>query len=206
MNQRPIFQSVSQAIHFAFLMLEFESSPETIMSKLIRKRLQELGEWDEVRPEDKTVNFGNLSPLEIRGQAAMIRLSVEALLPGPESWALKARYGQTKVTRGKEGEKRVSFPEDRIRAIKALCAYLSPQFDSIGSEALSYLVARAVAECDELRPSFRDIAEHTGANHETLRRKFKDIRHKVLELQNMGMDRLEPVFRADGLIPDFAEV
>lgn len=204
MSGPAMFRSVSQALHFAWLMIEFEASPDSVMAKMIRRRLEELGKFE--GKEISSVDLSGLSALEVRGQCAMIRLAVEALLPGPEGWAIKAKYGQTKVTRDAEGKKTVRFPGERLAAMRSLCAYFAPQFSGMSLEALSYLIARAVAECDELRPSFRAIEEETGINHETLRRKYRDVANRIRVLLDMGVSRLEPIFVREGIVPEGAEV
>lgn len=78
MNQA-MFRSTSQALHFSYMIQAYEVSVENIMSKAIRAIMKELGIWNEGDPS--TVDFSGLSPLEIRGQCAMIRAIVRDRLP-----------------------------------------------------------------------------------------------------------------------------
>lgn len=198
---RAIFRSVSQAIHFAWIIKAYEASPDGIMAKLLRMKMLELGLADGSR-EPSSVNFGGLTALEVRGQCAMVRSAVTTTLPGPESWAVVSRFGQTVSSRQPNGNGTLSFSAERVDAIMALADYLHPTISCISRRGVMWLIARAVGECEELRPSFRKIEEETGDNRETLRVKFKDVRDRVFLLVNLGLSRLEPRFKQDGLVED----
>lgn len=192
-----IFRSASQAVHFSYVILAYEASPDSIMAKLIRQHMQETGQ-ETYTPS--AIDFGGLSRFEVRGQAAMIRSMVEYRLQRPESFALRARYGLTRIRQLAGGGKAFEFSSDRRLCILELADLLSPQFD-LHADLLLVLITRAVAEIEQLRPSLRGIADSFGVNHVTLSRKFKVLQNRLRDLEYTGLDQLTPHFQAEGIVP-----
>lgn len=87
----PIFTSVEQALFVAFLMESLPATQKSQMQALIERAMEEAGV---IKARERgTVNFAGLSPLEIRGQCAMIRGAVTHHLPDPERDSVLAKYG-----------------------------------------------------------------------------------------------------------------
>lgn len=192
-----IFKSVHQALAFSFLIQAHETSPENIMSVAIRRQLQAMGQWGDAV---KTIDFGGLSPLEIRAQAAMVRLAVDSHLPKPEACAIRARYGLSIPFIDPDGTRSMRFTQDRIEAVRALVRWLAPNFRETPRAALAFLVARHVGECKGVRPTLQQIADSFGSSPATLHRAGKKISDRLRELENMGIARLEAPFAEHGLI------
>lgn len=192
----PIFRSTSQALHFAYLIEAYDVSIESVMSKTLRRTMMELGIWNTGEPS--SVNFGGLSALEVRAQCAMIRSAVRSRLPGPESWAVEARYGINEIVT-ENGQRRVVFKRYRYDAILRLADWLRPSFPATNPMAVDILVARAVDKrvCDV---TYRDMAERMGASKDTWARALNRIRERLRELENMAIDRLEPDFVRECLV------
>ncbi|HEY8355032.1 MAG TPA: hypothetical protein VIK69_08465 [Methylophilaceae bacterium] len=201
MIQDAIFRSTSQALHFAYLIQAYEVGAESVMSKVIRRMLETLGIMDGTH-EPSTVSFGGLSPLEIRGQCALIRLSVETCLPPPEAWAIKARYGITKIIERKGEPRAYAFAEYRISAMRSLADYLAPSFPSVPRQAIMWLIAKSCGENPATRPSFRDIEELTGGSKSELHRVYPLVKERIRVLENLGTDRLTPIFAREGIVPE----
>ncbi len=117
-----IFRSVSQAVHFAYLIQAFEVHAESQMATTLRRMMQEqlileiaklqhaLARTDapakrrqlqlklqalideQGQGAGSTIDIGDLNRLEVRGQCALIRAAVRDHLPSPEKFAIEARY------------------------------------------------------------------------------------------------------------------
>lgn len=197
-----IFKSTSQAIHFSYLIEAYEPGAESAMGKIIRKRMQELG-LENNDGVESTVDFDGLNALEVRGQAAMIRGAINTKLTHAESWAVKAKYGLTRVTERKGLKKSYSFTSERIDAMRNLSAYIAPAFASHGlaERSVLWLVAKACGEIEAVRPSFRDIEELTGASKSQLCRVYPDVKKMLRGLEQRAVDRLTPLFKKEGIVP-----
>lgn len=191
-----IFRSTSQALHFAYLIQAYEVSVESIMSATIRRLMMDCGIW---RDEPSTVNFGGLNALEVRAQCAMIRAAVRSRLPGPEAWAVQARYGINEIVTEDGSGRRAVFSRERYDAILRLGDWLAPSFPGINPLAVDLLVARAV-DRRVADVTFRQMAEQFGASKNTWNRALHDIRKRLEGLEKMAIGRLDPGFVAEGLV------
>lgn len=199
MNQA-MFRSTSQALHFSYMIQAYEVSVENIMSKAIRAIMKELGIWNEGDPS--TVDFSGLSPLEIRGQCAMIRAIVRDRLPGPEAWAIQARYGVNEIAMI-DGKKRFVFSRERYEAIMNLGNWMAPSFPNFNPLAVDILVAKVVGAVNKKQSggiTFREMAGQFGSSKDTWSRALSDVNQRIHELENRAIDTLTPEFERDGVI------
>lgn len=199
MNQA-MFRSTSQALHFAFMIQAYEVSVENIMSKAIRAIMKELGIWNEGDPS--TVDFSGLSPLEIRGQCAMIRAIVRDRLPGPEAWAIQARYGVNEIAMI-DGKKQFVFSRERYEAIMNLGNWMAPSFPNFNPLAVDILVAKAVGAVNKKQSggiTFREMAEQFGLSHGTYHHAMKRVSERLIALESRAVDTLTPEFERDGVV------
>jgi hypothetical protein len=195
MDEKPIFRTTSQALHFAYIMDAYESSVESVMAKAIRHRMKESGIWDTGVPS--TVDFGGLNALEVRGQCAMIRAAVNSRLPRHEAWAVQATYGICDTI--KEGEKEILvFTNERQGAIRKLSKWMVPSLRDLNSRAVYTLVGRAVDR--RCSVTLREMSGKYGLSQSTLFRSLNDVRHRIDTLVDMAIGRLTPVFIVDGLV------
>jgi len=99
----PIFRSVDQALHVAFLMDILPVRERSQMGRIIERMMVEAG-VTAGRSESGSVNFGGLSPLDVRGQCAMIRAAVKDHLAQHQACSVWARWGhQTTKAEGVRG-------------------------------------------------------------------------------------------------------
>lgn len=203
MTTNPIFQSTSQAIHFSFLIEAYEPGAESAMGKILRRHLEELGMSTGER-EPSSIDFGGLSALEVRGQAAMIRSAINTNLTQQEAWAIKAKYCLTR-TIDKYGHPRVYvFTPERIDAMRNIARHIAPLFSSVPAGAVIWLVAKACGEIEAVRPSFRDIEEQAGGSKSELCRVYPQVKKLLKGLEDAAIDRLTPLFQREGIVPDYA--
>lgn len=198
----PIFKSTSQAIHFSYLIEAYEIGSESTTGKMMRKHLEEMGLATGER-EESTIDFGGLSALEIRGQAAMIRSSVSTNLKGAEGWAIKAKFGTTKTIERSGSPKSYVFAVERIDAMRKLANYLTPMFmqQSVSEQSILWLVARACGEVEAVRPTFRDIEELGFGSKSQLCRVYPQLKKMITGLETRAIDQLTPLFKREGIVP-----
>lgn len=197
-----IFQSTTQAIHFAYVIQAYEASAESQMGKIIRRMLLEQGVIDGTRQES-SVKFDGLSALEIRGQCAMIRAAIDIHLSDSEAAALKAKYGMTNI-RDIGGQRIYTFSDERSAAMKVLCDVFSPAHSSLPVASVMCLIARVCAEQKAVRPTFQQIQDSAGGSLGTLHKAYRQIRERLKHLEYAAVDKLQPVFEAEGLVPELA--
>lgn len=193
----PIFGSVTQALHFSYLIEAYEVSPESIMAKVLKRMMKDLAIWDESTAS--TVDFGGLNPLEVRAQCAMIRAAVRNHLLQPEMWALQARYGLTHVS-DEHGTKRFWYSPERIAAIRSLADLLRPAHENVPFMAMDLLVVKHFSERAEHRASFREMEVAWGTSRMTFSRAFHQIQTRLQALENEGIATLRPIFEDHGVI------
>ena len=200
MNTRPIFQTTQQAIFFSYMLSNLPARDGGTLGRILDKmKLEATGMLEE--REISSVSFAGLNEMEVRGQCAMVRAAVENLLPPPESWAIRSRYGVAFIDRNAERKVvSASFGPDRTRSMRNLAKYLAPSFDAVNSDAMLLLIARTCGECDELRPTFRQIEAEAGTPKSTAERAEKKVKQRTRVLVNLGIDRLTPLFERDGLV------
>jgi hypothetical protein len=191
-----IFRSTSQALHFAYIIQAYEVSAESVMAKAVRRLMKESGVWDTGEPS--SIDFDGLSSLEVRAQCAMIRAAVRDHLPGPERWAIQARYGINEIVT-KDGNKKAVFSRERYDAILNLSKWLAPSFKNFSLFAVDLLIARAV-DRRVCNTTPREMAERFGISRDTFIRALHDTKKRLYVLEGAGIDRLTPIFAADGLV------
>jgi hypothetical protein len=191
-----IFRSTAQALHFAYIIQAYEVSAESVMAKAVRRLMKESGVWNTGEPS--SIDFDGLNSLEVRAQCAMIRAAVRDHLPGPERWAIQARYGINEIAT-MDGERKAVFSRERYDAILNLSKWLAPSFKNFSLFAVDLLVARAVSRrvCSI---SLREMAEKFRLSKDTFGRALHDVKRRLYVLEGAGIDRLTPIFTADGVV------
>lgn len=189
----PIFQSASQAIHFAFLMEAYPPAPESQMAKVMRRLIQSMG-----ITRSSTIDLGGLSPLEIQAQCAMIRAAVKTHLRSPESWVLQARYGINESDM-EDGKPVLSFSLQRFRAIGALAKYLMVDYEGM-TELSMYLVIARIMDNRVHKTTARKLADDFGKSHSFFIRLEKDLAIRLVKLERIAISNIEPIFIRHGVI------
>lgn len=191
-----VFRSVHQALHIAFLMEALPPMQKGSTQLFIEDLLRQNFMLEEVPEADRTFRTRGLSPIEIRGQCAMVRATVQDHLTNPERHAVWARFGQ-QVTRtkaqGVDGLAEYLTPLSGTRAnvVKVLCwAIYTPR---------STMRDRETGRTKEW--SLRDIEKQYGVPRSTLGEAQKRVRHHAEALEKIALARLHDLYSRKGLVP-----
>jgi hypothetical protein len=182
-----IFRSVSQALHVSFLMATLPVTQKSNTQALVERLMEDAGVRKEVH-RDGTLNFAGLSPMEVRGQCAMVRGAVDHHCQPLERAAIHAWFMPT-VTAAKN---------DAILALREHCA---PTFTIEGSSPRAVVLwhihsqGRARDVCTE-----RAIASEFVLSQSTVHRNIVAVSKVCTLLRRRGMDALEGMFLRDGVI------
>ena len=183
-----IFRDTGQALHVAFLVETLPPSQRSFMQAMIEAHMKACGIWDEAKPTNRTINFGAMSPLEIRGQCAMVRAAVDHHTSPPEAMAIKAHYGQQKT---------------KAVGVAGLVEYLLPLLRS-GKRDAALALAWGLYGSQRQRQalSVRAIAEEYGMSKDAAWREQKTIREAGQGLFVRGVSSIDSMFRSSGVVVD----
>lgn len=187
MTDEPIFTSVGQALHVSFLMAILPPTQRVSTQVLIDSIREQLGKT-EARIAS-TINLGGMSPLEFRGQCAMITAAAHHHLAAPEYAAVRARFGHQRT---------------KAEGVQDLAEYVQP-----ASGVTNGLAVRAVVWSQYHRGSqraadrwsLRAIERETGVSVHALRRCVEVVRHTGQALEARAEDRLSGLFQRTGVVP-----
>lgn len=188
MTDEPVFQNVAQALHVSFLMAILPVTQKVSTQILIESIRQQLGKT-EARIAS-TINMGGMSPLEFRGQCAMVTAAAHHHLTAPEHAAIRCRYGHQMT---------------KAQGVMALAEYLQARCGIKHDWALRALVwshyhhgSQRAAD----RFSLRQIEAETGVPKSTLADAVKHVRDAAAGLEQRAEGRLEVLFARTGLTPE----
>lgn len=190
--EQSMFMDAGQAIQFAFLMEQYESSPECMTWQAIRKVLQMLGHrkrLDEMIGRTGTVNFKGLQPLEIRGQCQMIRSAIEHRLHPAEAAVLIAQHTYD--------------PLAKAKAITYLSEWVFPAAAGTNGGqrlAFDFFVLRCFPSRKMEAGERADIAERLGLKPKSSAAYVRTARRRIKELIERADKRMQEVFEEGGLI------
>lgn len=181
-----VFRSVEQALHVSYLMEVLPVSQRSFMQALLESYMKACGIWEAPKAHERTINFGGLSPLEIRGQCAMVRGVVDHHLAVSEASAVRAYYGHTTT---------------KADGVRNLCRYAAPMLTTTHAMAVLAL-GWGVFGTEKQREglSLREVADYYGLAKSTAQRDQQTIRRVGREMLGRAVERLEGRFRASGLI------
>lgn len=186
----PIFQNVGQALHVAFLMQILPVTQKVSTQMLIDALRQASGKM-EARIAS-TINMGGMSPLEFRGQCAMVTAAAQHHLMAPEFAAVRSRFGHQLT---------------KAQGVMALAEYLQPQSGIDHNWALRALVwshYHRGSQRSADRWSLRDIETETGVPRRRLGEALQVVRDMGNALERRAEVRLEALFARTGLTPPLA--
>lgn len=186
----PVFTSVGQALAFSFYIEQTQMATKGSTQIVIEDLLKRSGEWlDRVAPTERKMNVGNMSPLELRGQCAMVRSSVQDHLPAPERDSIHARFAYQIVRAvGVRGLR------DHLHAV---C--VTQNLDAILA-MLWAIYKPARRKGDEW--SLRALEKQYSISKSTLGRDQQMLREKCNTLESMAQARLGELFERTGLVGD----
>lgn len=139
-----------------------------------------------------TMNLGGMSPLEFRGQCALVVAAAQRTLPAPELAAVQCRHAHGNA---------------QIEGMKALAEYLQPAVDIDGMARL-FIVGSIYIRGGQrdrrgqpARPSLRRISGETGVSMHRLSKQQALVRQRGEELEQLAEARLAGPYMRAGLTP-----
>ena len=187
MTDEPIFTSVGQALHVSFLMAILPPTQRVSTQVLIDSIREQLGKT-EARIAS-TINLGGMSPLEFRGQCAMITAAAHHHLTAPEYAAVRARFGHQRT---------------KADGVQELADYVQPASGVTNSLAVRAIVWSQYHRGSQRaadRWSLRAIERETGVTVSALRRCVDVVRQTGEALERRADERLAALFERTGVIP-----
>ncbi|UUM20947.1 hypothetical protein [Mycoavidus sp. SF9855] len=133
-----------------------------------------------------TIHFDGLSPLEIRGQCALVRKVVMNALPKPEADAICAWYGHAAT---------------KAKGIYGIRDYSRHRLSTTSEEA-TLAIAWSVYATGWRRKyvSTRKISKEYGLSQSTVMRDKERIAENARALETYAIEHLTPIFEGRGLI------
>lgn len=193
MRPDAVFRSVSQALHVSFVIDTLPVTQKSNTQVVIERLLEDAGVAKSVR-EEGSVNFSGLSPMEVRGQCAMVRAAVKHHCTEVEAHALHAWFADQNAN-------------EKILGVHAMRdAAQARSLFTIEAPMARLLIAWHVHASGRLRDmcTERAIADENGLSQSTVHRNIVAVRKMASGLRRGGMDRLEALFSRDGLV-EFAD-
>lgn len=180
-----IFRSVGQALYVSFLMATLPPTQRVSTQVLIQGLREQLGK-EEARAAS-TINLGGMSPLEFRGQCAMVIASARTNLPSPEYAAVRARFGHQRT---------------KAEGVAALADYVQPMTGiehALALRAVVWSQYHRGSQRAKDRWSLKAICDETGVPVAALRRCVDVVRTTGTALEKRADERLAPIFEARGV-------
>lgn len=192
MTAAAVFRSTGQALHVSFLMEVLPATQKGGTQIVIEslKRAHFVIEGSGLH----TINSTGLSPMELRGQCAMVRAAVDHHLPDPERAAIWARYGY-------QGRKDIG--------VDFLADYLAAVLPTIANpSAFRLLVGSCFAKMPNGRPrkmapahwGLRRIGREFGYATATLHDARAKLREHTGTLERKAETRLQELFEVTDLV------
>lgn len=184
MNE-PIFESVWDALRFSFYMEAIPAGVPSSTWTAIKSMMKNSGKvFDRVQSR---VHMKGLTPLEVRGQCAMVRDCVEENLLKPEIYSIWACHGvDMRLGKGVQG----------------LAEYFKDK-TLIQGDGLQLLIASLYTKVDSLR----QIAQQQQISRTSLREDFGKIKIAVQTIEKIAHLRLEePMYRGNLVVAEYVIV
>lgn len=197
MNGGAVFNSVQQALHFSFLLEVMPAVAKSQMQALLEHLLEATGRSNELEPHERTIDFGGLTALEIRGQCALVVGAVNTHLATPEQAAVWTRYGMR---------------QRQAQGVDGLAEYVGPMLSCSHSQAHKAMIwgrfGTFEGRCGQRRFSreefsIRKIASEFGLAFASVQRDLQRIVTCHKHLESRAVQRLEPYFVKTGLVGEY---
>lgn len=196
-----MFKTAEQAIHVAFLVLSVEPRQPNALAQMLRHVLEEMP--DRTKKQDAMLAYlggthsgdyvdpaERLTMDEFRGQCASIADRISNTLPGPECYAVWARWG---IMTGDAGEKSMG--------VKGLASYCAPMLRVTDITAIQALIYGRTNERWRIHGlSYAEISKERSISVKTLRLAMATIKATAESLENRAVQRLTPDWERDGLL------
>ncbi len=184
----PVFRSVGQALAVAYAVIVTPPGSRSPTQSVIDDLMELAGIPKEKRKGESTVNFGNLTPLEIRAQCAMIIASVRDHLNEGERFAIEAWFAR----------------DDRKAAgVRYLREWCEPHW-TLESPQVRMLIMWHIhlteSQASRTNCTERAIAGEHAIPKSTIHDQVMRVRKHVSALRRNAMSRLEEHFERQGLV------
>jgi hypothetical protein len=188
----PVFRSVGQALAVAYAVIVTPPGTRSPTQSVIDDLMELAGIPKERRKGGESgVNFGRLTPLEIRAQCAMIIASVRDYLPEGERFAIEAWFARD--DRKAEG----------VRYLREWCephwTLESPQVRML----IMWHIHLTESQASRTNCTERAIAGEHAIPKSTIHDQVIRVRKHVSALRRNATDRLEEHFERQGLVGEF---
>lgn len=187
MSNDAVFQSAAQALHVAYIIQSLPATTQSPTATVINRLKRELVPWDGIKTDTTArVNFGNLSPLEVRAQCAQVVSMVNHLEHPAERHACRAIYGaQTEKASGVQG----------------MAAYLEPVIGR-SLDYCKYVAWHCFMKAHQRQGVTQgDIAALFGVTTKMVEHDVRKMRQYGVSLHARALDGLTDRFIRGGLIP-----
>lgn len=181
-----VFRSTGQALHVAFLMEILPPTQKVSTQLLIESLREQTGKVE--RRIASTINTAGISPLEFRGQCAMVRAAAADHLTTPEHGAIRARYGHQLT---------------KSAGVQALAEYLAPIADlghDLAMRAVVWGVYHKGSQRAKDRLSLSAIERETGITRHRLRKAQAIVIKHGEALEARAAATLGDLFARTGLV------
>lgn len=181
----PVFQSVGQALFVAYLMEILPPTQKVSTQILIESLREQLGKVE--GRIASSINMGNMTPLEFRGQCALIRGAADHHLTHIEHDAVRARFGHQRT---------------KAAGVRGLADYIQPMCTLASSRAMLAVTWWCYHRPTRLadRYTLQDVVREYGAPLSEVKGAVNVIRKAGESLENRAQGRLGELFMRTGLV------
>lgn len=187
MIDSPVFRSVHQALSVSYLMAVMPPTQKSSMQVAIEK-IKEMAGVSAAAISDSTINFDGLSPLEVRGQCAMVIAAVSHQLQPAERCAIEAWYAHD------------ARKAEAVRFLRDWCAPHWTIESSSARTAIMWHVNLREEMAARNNCTLRAIEGEHQIPKSTVHDQAMKIRKAVQSLRNHGLSQLEWIFTSQGVV------
>ncbi len=177
MEQEPVFRSIEQALHVSFLLEILPVTQKSATAVALDRAKEMLGIIESKEPS--TVNFSGLSPIEVRGQCAMVRAMVSDHLSSEEADVIWARYSHA-------GQQIMATYRVREKIFHRLSTHHTGAANAMTRGCF-------VRGREKRRFSVRKIARDFGMSKSTVSRDMKIIRAYIDDMAEKAIARFRNI-------------
>lgn len=174
-----IFRDTGQCLHFAYMIQQYPNTAPSTLASAMRVEIKASG-----------IDFGGLSPNEIRDECSKIRNSVRAILASHEAAALIAKYSTDQ--------------QERDRAIRVISNHIAPALHkAIKDRRLIFaIVERHYIPDDERGPkwSLRALSDQFKVSKDKIHRTAKVFEQYARQIEIIALDNLRREFEKQQIV------
>lgn len=144
--------------------------------------------------------------LELREKVAQLEADVRLIqIAIEQTRACKLVDNGRRIHVGLAPRRRYVFSAERISAIQGLSEWFRPLLPTVPALAIDCMLGRMFANHKKIDITFRDLADSFGGSHVKYHRASKKMLSHVRQLEQNAMERLGPIFMAQGVTTIFTK-